>query len=140
MPGATDAVPVLLVDDDPDFRTGVQRTLERSPLAVFTVADGTDALRFLRRQPPFSDAPRPAFIVLDYNLPDLNAPDVLGHLRADPALREIPVLVISQIPGPGDEAAALGAGAQAYSSKPSRVSALRTLVLDFWRAHGSPAC
>ena len=87
MPGATDAVPVLLVDDDPDFRTGVQRTLERSPLAVFTVADGTDALRFLRRQPPFSDAPRPAFIVLDYNLPDLNAPDVLGHLRADPALR-----------------------------------------------------
>lgn len=44
------------------------------------------------RAAPFDDAPRPAFIVLDFNLPDMKAPAVLADLRADRRSQAIPVL------------------------------------------------
>jgi CheY-like chemotaxis protein len=127
---------VLLVDDDSNFCTAVDRALASVPLRPFAVGTAGEALRFLARKAPFDDAQRPAISVLDFNLPDLNAPAVLTNLRADPLSRAIPVLVLSQIAGPADEQAALGAGAQAYHGKPSRVAALRELLVDFWHAHG----
>jgi CheY-like chemotaxis protein len=95
-------------------------------------------LRFLARAAPFDGASRPAFVVLDFNLPDLDAPAVLADMRTDPLHRAIPVLVVSQIPGPSDESAALRAGAQAYQAKPSRAAALRDLLVRFWQTHGDP--
>jgi putative two-component system response regulator len=133
-----DAVPILVVDDDPSFRLAVSRAVASLPSRSHSVPTAADALRFLAQAPPFADAPRPTFIVLDFNLPDLNAPAVLAGLRTDPAVRAIPVLVLTQIPGAADERAALDAGAQAYHAKPSRAAALRELLLDFWRTHGGP--
>jgi len=135
---AADAVPILVVDDDPNFCTAVERALAATPLRPFTVRSGGDALRFLARATPFADAPEPAFVVLDFNLPDVDAPGVLAGLRADPRHRARPVLVVSQIPGRADEEAALRAGAQTYHAKPSRAAALRELILEFWRTHGDP--
>ena len=133
---ATDAVPILVVDDDANFCAAVARVLAATPFRPFAVRSGVDALRFLATAPPFDDAPRPAFVVLDFNLPDLGAPAVLADMRAHPLHRAIPVLVLSQIPGPADADAALQAGAQTYQAKPSRAAALRDLLLDFWRTHG----
>jgi len=139
-----DDVPILVVDDDANFCTAISRALAGVPFQPFSVRSAADALRFLARAEPFADAPRPAFVVLDFNLPDLNAPAVLADLRADPLARAIPVLVLTQIPGASDEQAALQAGAQAYQAKPSRAAALRELLLDFWRTHagrhGDPDC
>jgi CheY-like chemotaxis protein len=132
---APDDVPILVVDDDPNFCTAVTRAVTSLPLRPFSVRTAVDALRFLARAAPFENAPRPAFVVLDFNLPDLNAPAILADLRADPLSRAIPVLVLTQIPGPADERAALHAGAQAYHAKPSRAAALRELLLEFWRTH-----
>src|SRR5262245_34186744 len=103
-------VPILVVDDDPDFCAAVDRALATVPLRPFSVRNATDALRFLARATPFHDAPRPAFVVLDFNLPDLNAPAVLTDLRADPLCRAIPVIVLTQIAGPADEQSAIQAG------------------------------
>jgi CheY-like chemotaxis protein len=77
-----DSVPVLVVDDNLGFLRVVQAILEKATPAfsVHTVESGTEALAFLERQPPFADAPRPAFIVLDFHLPDMNAPSVLGRI------------------------------------------------------------
>jgi len=125
-----DDVPILVVDDDPHFCAGVDRALAAVPIRAHAVHTAVDALRFLAR----ADAPRPAFVVLDFNLPDLNAPAVL----ADPLFRSVPVLVLTQVPGAADERAALGAGARAYHAKPSRAAALRELLLDFWRTHAGP--
>jgi len=132
------AVPVLLVDDSAQYLRVARRILERSVsprFKVHVVASGGDALAFLTRQPPFGDAPRPAFVLLDFNLPDIDAPVVLEQLMRDDTLRSIPVLVLTQTPWPEDAAAALAAGASDYRAKPSRVSALRELVTEFWRAH-----
>jgi len=136
-PASSDGVPILVVEDDPNFRTFVTRALASTPFVPTAVGSGGDALRFLARATPFEDAPRPAFVVLDFNLPDMNAPAVLARMRADPAHRTIPVIVLSQIPGQTDEDAALLAGAQTYGGKPSRAAALRDLLLGFWRTHAA---
>jgi CheY-like chemotaxis protein len=111
---AADAVAILVVDDDEWFCAAVARALASLPFRTFSVATAGDALRFLAGAPPFDDAPRPAFVVLDFNLPDLNAPAVLADLRNDPRIQQIPVLVLTQIPGATDEATVLQAGARAY--------------------------
>lgn len=130
-------VPLLLVDDSPQFVRVARRILEHATprFAVHVVTSGEEALAFLQREPPFADAPRPAFVLLDFNLPDINAPAVLQRVMARDDLRSIPFLVLTQTPWPHDQAAVHAAGASAYRAKPSRVAALKGIVSDFWRAH-----
>jgi CheY-like chemotaxis protein len=132
-----DAVPVLVVDDNLGFLRVAQAILEKATprFAVHTVESGTEALAFLERKPPFTDAPRPAFIVLDFHLPDMDAPSVLGHILASDQLRRIPVLVLSQAAWEEDQQAAIAAGALQFDVKPSRVQALREAVVKFWKEH-----
>ena len=131
----TPAVTVLVVDDNPGFLRAARAILEDTFL-VHTVENGEDALAFLERRPPFGDAPRPGFVVLDFHLPDMNAPAVLARLATDVALRALPVLVLSQADWEEDERAARAAGARRFCIKPSRVQALREAIVDFWRDHG----
>ena len=128
------AVPVLVVDDNQGFLRAARAVLEEA-FAVHTVENGTDALAFLGRRPPFADAPRPAFIVLDFRLPDMDAPAVLERLGADTELSTIPVLVMSQADWEEDAAAARAAGARQFRVKPSRVQALREVIVTFWEEH-----
>jgi len=132
-----DPVPLLLVDDSPQFVRVARRVLERATprFAVHVVETGEDALAFLRQESPFTDAPRPHFVLLDFNLPDLNAPTVLRRAMQDDDLRSIPFLVLTQTPWPDDHAAARAAGASDYRAKPSSVGALRDIVSEFWRTH-----
>ncbi|HJQ84524.1 MAG TPA: response regulator [Candidatus Binatia bacterium] len=130
-----DPVDVLVVDDNEGFLRAV-RTILEGAFVVHTVVCGNDALAFLERRGPFADAPRPAFVVLDFHLPDMNAPVVLGRIAADDALRTIPVLVLSQADWEEDAVAARAAGARKFLVKPSRVKALRETVVSFWKEHG----
>jgi two-component system response regulator len=132
-------VPVLVVDDDESFLRVASTVLGNAPdppaFAVSTVRTGGEAVAFLERLPPFADAPRPAFVILDLRLPDMDAPAVLSRLAADGALGDLPVLVVSQASWAEDEAALREAGATEFHTKPSRVTALRDIVQDFWRHH-----
>jgi CheY-like chemotaxis protein len=128
---------VLLVDDSIEFLDVARRLLAgaRPGTDVHTVQSGAAALAFLARTHPYADAPRPGFVVLDFRLPDTHAPALLARMRADPATASLPVLVLSQAGWPDDARAALAAGASAFVVKPSRVSALRNVLVDFWRCH-----
>jgi CheY-like chemotaxis protein len=129
---------VLVVDDNEGFLRAA-RTILSETFAVHTVDNGSDALAFLERRPPYDGAPRPAFVVLDFHLPDMNAPAILARLAADAVLRSIPVLVLSQADWEEDETAAREAGARAFRVKPSRVHALRAAIVDFWKEHAEHA-
>ena len=85
---------------------------------------GTDAVAFLTRCAPYGTAPRPSFVVLDFRLPDMNAPEVLARLRGEPQLADLPILVLSQAGWPEDAREALAAGASAFVVKPSRASVI----------------
>jgi CheY-like chemotaxis protein len=127
-PGAT----VLLVDDNIGFREVVVPVLEEgSPrFVVRAVETGMQAVRHLEQSPP--GAGQPAFIVLDFHLPDLNAPRLLARLARLVDLRAVPVLVLSQADWPEDKIAALAAGAAEFQVKPSRVEDLRNVIVSFW--------
>jgi CheY-like chemotaxis protein len=88
---------ILLVEDNLAdvvfFREAVHAARVEATLQV--VSNGEDAIRFLRRQGPYAQAPRPDVIVLDLNLPMKNGREVLLEMEADPTLREIPVAVLS---------------------------------------------
>jgi two-component system response regulator len=63
--------------------------------AMRVVNDGCDAMRFLRREAAFADAPRPDVIVLDLNLPIKSGHEVLLEIASDPDLNTIPVAVLT---------------------------------------------
>jgi len=130
-------MPVLVVDDNPGFLRVARAVLESltPPFLVHTVQSGRGALAFLRREPPFTEAPTPAFVVLDLRLPDVDGPTVLRRIGEHETLRAIPVLVVSQAKWAEDEVAVREAGALDFRVKPSRVDDLRDVFLDFWEGH-----
>ncbi len=138
----SDAEPVVLVvDDNADFLHVARALLgDAFPTSsVHTVSSGLEALAFLEHATGVAESPRPDFVLLDYHLPDFNAPEVLRRLRADPQLQSLPVLVLSQAAWEQDEAAARAAGAQQFSLKPSRVAELRRVIGNFYKeyVHGA---
>ncbi len=83
---------VLVVDDNEDEREGLARLLGLFGLAVETVADGREALEYLRCRP------HPLLIVLDLRMPVMDGLDFLDARRGDPLLSLIPVIVHSAEP------------------------------------------
>jgi two-component system, chemotaxis family, response regulator Rcp1 len=86
---------ILLVEDNPGDVRLIQENLKEIPLRtqLSVVEDGELALAFLRRQGPYTAAPRPDFILLDLHLPRKNGDEVLAEIQSDPTLNEIPVAV-----------------------------------------------
>jgi CheY-like chemotaxis protein len=126
---------VLIIDDNVGFLRVIRAVLEGTApsFTVHTVETGEEALAFLCGEPPFADAPRPAFVVLDFHLPDVDGPELLARIRARPGLKDIPVLVLSQADWAEDEAAATAAGSQRFRTKPSQLEELHEIVVQFWR-------
>jgi CheY-like chemotaxis protein len=111
---------VLLVEDDPGDVLMTREAFEHhkilNPLHV--VADGTEALRFLRREGEHADAPRPGLVLLDLNLPMLNGREVLAAVKSDSTLRSIPVVVLTTSSAEEDILRSYDLHANAYVTKP----------------------
>lgn len=90
-------VNVLLVEDDVGDVELAEEAVRQGGVAfkLSVVEDGVQAMRYLRKQDPFTAVGRPDLIVLDLNLPKKNGREVLADLKADPALRTIPVILLS---------------------------------------------
>src|SRR5690606_19483185 len=88
---------ILLVEDSQSDRLLTMTALEDTgiPYDLHVVDTGMDALRFLRREEPFSTAPRPDLVLLDLHLPKMSGRELLMHIKGDVYLRTIPVVVLS---------------------------------------------
>src|SRR6266576_3413346 len=95
---------ILLVDDNPgDVRMVVEALKEALPAARLSVAiDGTEAMRFLRREGRYYKAPRPDIIFLDLRMPKKSGFDVLEEVKQDPTLASIPIVVQTSSAAPTD--------------------------------------
>lgn len=115
--------PILLVEDSPeDFET-TERAFRRSGLRnpIFRCIDGDDALSYLHRRGEYADpakSPRPGVILLDLNLPGTDGREVLSEIKADPSLKQIPVVVLTTSRDERDVDACYKAGASSYIQKP----------------------
>jgi CheY-like chemotaxis protein len=129
--------PLAVVEDSDEDFEALSRVLRETTASqgVTRYESGEAALEGIPA------GPRPALIVLDLNLPGVRGLDVLASLKRDPALRVVPVIVLSGSSREEDVDAAYAAGANAYISKPIDFSELRRTVMamyEFWRIASLP--
>jgi signal transduction histidine kinase len=102
---------VLLADDNADLRSYIARLLTERGYEVTPAADGEAALEAIRRR-------RPDLVVTDVMMPRLDGFGLLRAIREDPALRDLPVVVLSARAGEEAKVEGLEAGADDYLAKP----------------------
>jgi DNA-binding response OmpR family regulator len=112
---------VLCADDDADILSLVRLRLERAGYRVVTAEDGQKAIELLRAQSP-------ELAVLDVMMPKRTGHEVLAEVRADPALRDLKVILLSARVQESDVAEGMGSGADAYLPKPFRAGDLLDTV------------
>ena len=90
-------IEILLVEDNPADVRLAQETLKDYKLQnlLHVVTDGEAALAFLRREGAFANAPVPDMVLLDLGLPKLDGMEVLGRIRQDPNLKDMPVVILT---------------------------------------------
>jgi two-component system, chemotaxis family, response regulator Rcp1 len=88
---------ILLVEDNPGDVFFFREALKEAalPARLQVVTDGQQAMDFLHRSPPYLAAARPDVIVLDLNLPIKDGREVMQEMAADPALRTLPIAVLT---------------------------------------------
>lgn len=130
-------VEILLVEDNPGDVELTLEALEEARIRnrVSVVRDGVEALHWLRREGPYGKQTRPDLILLDLNLPRKDGREVLAEVKADPALRTIPVVVLTTSDTEKDIVEAYEHRANAYIVKPvdfrQFFGVIRSLE-DFW--------
>lgn len=130
---------VLIVDDEPGDVELVRLALSASHfLCNTTIAtNGEEAMKALRKQPPYQDAPTPDLVLLDLNMPQKSGKEVLAELQSDPVLSVIPVVVLTTSDVERDIVASYRLGAVGYVTKPidteSLFKAIRGIE-DYWFA------
>jgi two-component system, chemotaxis family, response regulator Rcp1 len=128
---------ILLIEDSPaDVRLTKEALLSSKVINRLNVAmDGAEALAFLRRTGKYADAPRPDLILLDLNLPKKNGREVLAEIKADPALRRVPVVVVTSSRAEEDIVKSYDLHANCYVTKPLDLDKFVEVVRgieDFW--------
>lgn len=113
---------VLLVEDHLDTRQMYAEFLGID-FDVMTAADGEDALSMMRSHPP-------DVVVTDLSLPRMDGFELIARVRADPALRAIPVICLSGYGGHEHEQRALAAGCDRILQKPCMPDALAEVVAE----------
>ncbi len=111
---------ILLVEDEPADAHLTRMAFEEAGVTVdlHHVSHGLEALDFLYRRPPYMEAPRPALILLDLNMPRMNGYEFLDALRGDATLADIPVVVLTTSDVERDLEATRDRGAADYIVKP----------------------
>jgi CheY-like chemotaxis protein len=127
------AYPILLVEDSPDDALLIQRAFRKANLAnpVELVRDGEDAVTYLSGAAPYEDRerfPLPVFMLLDLKLPRRSGLEVLAWVREQPALRRLPVVVLTSSRESVDVNRAYDLGVNSYLTKPVGFEALIEMV------------
>jgi len=137
MENDTRSIEILLVEDNPgDARLTIEAMREAKVRnRMHVVEDGVEAMAFLRRQGRFGEAPRPDLILLDLNLPRKDGREVLAEVKADPALKRIPVVILTTSRAEEDVLRAYDLHANCYVTKPVDLAQFMKIVSqidEFW--------
>ena len=128
---------ILLVEDNPGDVLLTQEAFREGRLAhrLSVVEDGEEAVRFLRREGTYAEAPKPDVILLDLNLPKKDGRELLAEIKEDPALRYIPIIVLTTSDAEQDVWKAYKLHANCYLTKPVNlddfIRKIRSFE-DFW--------
>jgi len=130
-------VEILLVEDNPGDVELTAEALRAGKISnqMHVVEDGESAMAFLRKQGGYAGVPCPDVVLLDLNLPRKDGREVLAEMKSDPALRRIPVVVLTTSQAERDLLQAYDLYANCYLIKPiefDRFICVIGHIRDFW--------
>jgi len=113
-------VEILLVEDNPGDVRLTQEALKDGKIQnnLNVVSDGEEAMRYLRREPPYETSSLPDLILLDLNLPRKDGREVLADVKKDESLKRIPVVVLTTSEAEEDILRTYDLHANCYVTKP----------------------
>ena len=128
---------ILLVEDNPGDVRLTQEVLKEGKIknTLNVVMDGEEALQYLHKEGKFSTAELPDIILLDLNLPKIDGREVLEHIKKDPDLKRIPVIVLTTSDAQNDILKMYDNHANCYITKPVDFAQFINVVKsieDFW--------
>jgi CheY-like chemotaxis protein len=132
-------VEILLVEDNLGDARLTQEALKEGKIRnnLHHAKDGVEALQFLRREGGHAAAPTPDIVLLDLNLPKKDGRQVLAEMKADEALKTIPVVVLTTSEAEQDILRSYELHANCYVTKPVDLEKFISIVRaieDFWLA------
>jgi len=118
----------MVVDDSITVRRVTQRLLERNGLRVLTARDGMDAVTLLQDNVP-------DIILLDIEMPRMDGYEVAAHVRNDPRLKDVPIIMITSRTGEKHRARAIELGVDDYLGKPYQEAQLLEAIAPLVERH-----
>jgi len=130
-------VEILLVEDNPaDVRLTREALKEEKVYNnLYVVADGVEAMAYLRREGNYATAVRPDLILLDLNLPKKDGREVLKEIKSDPSLKVIPVCILTVSKAEEDILKSYSLHANCYITKPvdlTQFIKVAKSIQEFW--------
>ena len=139
------AKPILIAEDNPKDIELTMAALADHNLVnhVTVVRDGVEAMEYLRREGAYKERPPglPAVVLLDIQMPRMDGLEVLRAIRADPALKMLPVVILSSSREEQDVMRSYELGINAYVVKPVKFSEFIEAVKQvgaFWAILNEP--
>jgi len=130
-------IEILLVEDNPGDARLTREALSQSKVSnnLHHARDGEEAMRFLKREGQFANAPTPDLVLLDLNLPRRDGREVLEDIKRDPRLMHIPVVVLTSSQAEEDILRTYRLHANCFITKPVDLDQLTQVVHgieQFW--------
>ena len=126
-------IKILMADDDPDDRLMTKEALDEARLAneLYFVEDGEELMDFLHHRGNYADpvvSPRPGLILLDLNMPKKDGREALAEIKADPDLRQIPIVVLTTSRAEEDIYRTYDLGVNSFITKPVSFEGLVDII------------
>jgi len=124
---------LLLVEDNRDDVFFLQRALQKAniPAPVEVAEDGQTAIDYLKaamERRELARQPLPSLVLLDLKIPYVSGFEILKWIREQPALANLPVVILTSSPEQRDREMALALGANGYLVKPPTAEMMRELL------------
>ncbi len=131
-------VPILVADDDLDDCQMIKEALQESRLLneIHFVHDGEELMNYLNHQGKYTDQikyPQPGLILLDLNMPKKDGREALKEIKTNPALRQIPVVVLTTSKAEEDIYRTYNLGVNSFITKPIAFNSLVTIMTELGR-------
>ncbi len=126
------SITILLAEDDPDDRLLVKEAFEENHLlnVLEIVEDGEELMNYLHKKGDYHSKPVPNLILLDLNMPRKNGTEAIKEIKADAALRRIPIVVLTTSKAEEDIIKTYDLGVNSFIVKPVTFDSLVDLVRE----------
>jgi two-component system cell cycle response regulator DivK len=115
---------ILVIEDQEDNRRIIRDLLTSAGYEIIEAVNGEEGVSS-------AETHRPELILMDIKLPDFDGYEATRRIKANPALRPIPIIAVTSYALSGDDVKAFEAGCDAYVSKPFSPRALLAKIREF---------